>query len=151
MVNKIILVAAAIALLPAGTAASAKKELDLRISAALACAAIADGQARLRCYDAAVTTLKQALDTGKLVTKDRSAGQPAQMSGVIRSAAGAGYNSFVVLMDSGDRWEVTADHWNDPVPVAGRKATIRKGAIGSYWFAEEGQTSRRARYLGKAN
>ena len=138
----------ALALLLCGASATAKEKLDPRIQAVLGCASVTDPAARLRCFDEKMAGLRQAVDSGQLISAEE-ASRPHALDGVITGAGVSGFNRFWVLMDSGDRWLLVASNSRDIGPKRGAKAHIRKGVMGAYWFEEANQSDRRAIYLGR--
>ena len=146
--NRLTISLISIAALGCGGAANAKVT-DSRVTAALACAGIADPTARLSCYDAAINNLKEAVDTGTLVA-ERTVGDPTGFEGVIKSSGGRGYKKFGVLLENGDRWEIFADTANDELPRKGAKVKFKKSPAGGYWFDEPGVPDRKARFLGRS-
>lgn len=141
----ILTLATAVAAAPA--AARPAKETDSRVAAAIACAAIQDSEQRLRCYDEAVASLTQAVQSGSLLGQKTAAEQPKSLEGVVSASGGHGYDRFWVMLDSGDRWEVVARNF-DEAPRQGARVKLTRSPLGSYFFHEPGYPQRRARFLG---
>lgn len=146
--TKVFLTAAIV--LAIGAPAEARGKVDQRVSAALACAQIAQNEARLRCYDAAIPQLRQAVNAGNLIQASEAT-TPAALEGVVAAVAEFGFNRFLVRMNTGDRWEVIASAKRDDMPRRGAKVTIKRGTMGSYWFVEQYLPERRAIYLGRSS
>lgn len=142
----ILTLATAVVAVPA--AARPAKQTDPRVSAAIACAAITDGGQRLRCYDQAVASLTQAVQSGTLVGQKTTA-EPKSLEGVVKASGGHDYGRFWVILDNGDRWVVVARRFEDP-PRPGTRVTLSKSPLGSYFFDEPGHPQRRARFLGRS-
>jgi hypothetical protein len=147
--RKLLIATVATGLLAGSGPASAKEKIDPRIGAAIACTNIAQNDERLRCFDQALTGLKQALASGQLIPAD-DAKKPLVLEGTVKSAGHFGFNRFWVELDSGDRWELEWTNRFDQVPPKrGTKVTIKRAAIGGYWVKEVGGSNRRASYLGR--
>ena len=140
-----LMVVAGLALVPA--AAVAKDKVDPRIKASLECTTIAASAERLACYDKAICGLKQALETGELVSNFER--QPKKLEGTVQAAGGMGFNRFWAELDTGDRWEIIATKMSDEPPRRGEKVKLRKALMGSYWISAPGYPDRRARFLGR--
>lgn len=125
------------------------KSSDPRLTAALACTTIADSGQRLACYDAAVSTLREAVEAGTLVGQ-QTIGDPTALEGVIAASGGRGYNRFWVRLDNGDRWEIFANSSTEELPKAGAKVKLKKSPAGGYWFDEPGVPARKARFIGRS-
>ena len=138
-------IVAVLAVIPAG--AAAKDKVDPRVAASLACTSIADSGQRLACYDKAIGGLKQALESGELVSNFER--QPKKMEGTVRAAGGMGFNRYWAELDSGDRWEIISESMRDEAPRAGAKVKLRKGMMGTYWISTPDSRDRRARFLGR--
>ena len=148
--NRLAITVAALAVVCSAAPAQAAKDIDPRLDSTLACASVAEDTARLRCFDQAVVTLRQAVEAGTLVAKKDAIGDPSGMAGVIRASAQRGYNRFWVQLDNGDKWEVHADSAQDQLPRRGAKVTFKKAPLGGYWFDEPGYRARKASVLGRS-
>ena len=143
------LLAAATILTLVAAPATAKHQVDKRVEAALACAKIAQADARLRCYDSTIPQLSQAVRAGNLIQANEAT-VPIALEGTVVAAAEFGFNRFIVRMNTGDRWEVIAGYQRDDIPKRGAKVTIKRGTMGSFWFVEQYMPERRAIYLGRS-
>jgi hypothetical protein len=141
--------AATMLTLVATPAAAARGKVDKRVEAALACAKIAQADARLRCYDTTIPQLSQAVKAGNLIQANEAT-VPIALEGTVIAAAEFGFNRFIVRMNTGDRWEVIAGYQRDDIPKRGSKVTIKRGTMGSFWFVEQYMPERRAIYLGRS-
>lgn len=128
--------------------AAAADKVDPRVRAALACASIAQNDARLRCYDTTVPAMRQAVAAGNLISSNE-AETPLALEGIVASTVTTGFNRFVVRLDTGDRWQVIADEVRDEPPRKGAKVQLHRG-MGGYWLIEPNMPDRRATYLGRS-
>ena len=135
----------ALMLLTAPTMAAAKQKVEPRMAAMLACGSVASNQERLRCYDAAASTLRQAVNKGEVAINQKS--RPKELEGVVRTSGAMGDNSYWVELVSGDRWQIMSSSPSDEAPATGAKAKLRKGPLGNYWFSTPGSNDRRATFL----
>ena len=135
----------ALMLLAAPAMAAAKDKVDPRMAAMLACGSVAQGEERLRCYDAAAATLRQAVNKGEVALKQKSG--PKELEGVIRSAGAIGEDAYWVELANGDRWRVISATPADEAPPTGVMAKLRKGPLGNYWISVPGMTDRRATFI----
>ena len=135
----------ALMLLAAPAMAAAKDKTEPRMAAMLACGSVASDEARLRCYDAAASTLRQAVNKGEVALKEKA--RPKELEGVVRSSGAMGDNSHWVELVSGDRWEVISASPSDAAPPAGAKVKLRKGPLGNYWISAPGMPERRAMFI----
>jgi hypothetical protein len=125
--------------------AAAAQKLDSRLEAVLACPGITDAAQRLACFDAAVTPLRQAASSGSL--EARSLG-PKSLQGKVRATRGQGYDQLVVQFENGDRWLLKLEG-NERLPKVGVDATLRRGALGNWWFKTANGQTFQARFLGQ--
>jgi hypothetical protein len=141
--------AAAIAgllMLVAPAAVSAKdKTAESRAQALLACAAVADDQARLRCYDETAVAMKQALDQDGLVLTERT--KPRGREGIVKSAGYLGGNRYWVELDTGDRWQLVPTTERKGPPETGVRVKVDRGPLGNYWFSAPGWPVSPAKYM----
>lgn len=140
------MVIGAAALLAAPHEAAAQK-LDPRLEAVLACPRIADTAQRLACFDAAVTPLRQAASSGSL--EARSLG-PKALEGKLRATRGQGYGQLLAQLENGDRWLLKLEG-NERLPKPGSDVTIRRGALGNWWFKVANGQTFQARFLNQPN
>lgn len=141
-------IAAALILTVAAAPATAKDKTDTRVQTVLGCSAIADGQQRLACYDSAIAGFRQALAAGQLIAASESE-RPYALEGIVKAAGPMGFNHYWVVMNTGDRWDVTAYGNHDDVPRKGAKVKFSKGAFSGFLFREHNTPDRRAKYLGR--
>ena len=135
----------ALMLLAAPAMGAAKDKVEPRMAAMLACGSVASNEARLRCYDAAASTLRKAVSQGEVAIQRKS--KPKALEGVIRAAGAMSDNSYWVELVSGDRWQVMSSSPSDEAPAAGATAKLRKGPLGNYWFSTPGLAERRAMFI----
>lgn len=134
--------AAALVALPGAAAA---QKLDSRLAAVLACPGITDSAQRLACFDAAVAPLRQAASSGSL--EARSLG-PKGLAGKVRATRGQGYDQLVVQLENGDRWLLKLEG-NERLPKPGNDITLRRGALGNWWFKVGNGQTFQAKFLGQ--
>lgn len=139
----------AFALLAAPALAAAKDRVEPRMAAMLACGSVTSSEARLACYDQAASSMRQALDQGDLVLEEKS--RPKGLEGVVATSTPMGGNRHLVVLDSGDRWQVISTSSSEPAPLAGARVKLRKGAFGNYWLSDPNSTGRRAIYQGRSH
>ena len=140
------MIGGAIALFALPGAASAQR-LDPRLEAVLACPRIADAAQRLACFDTAVTPLSKAASSGSL--EARSLG-PKALEGKVRALRGQGYDQLLVQLENGDRWMLKIEG-NERTPKPGAEVTIRRGALGNWWFKIKNGQTFQARFLSQPN
>jgi hypothetical protein len=130
----------------------------------LDCRALADGAARLACYDAAAGRMAEAEKRGDIVVIDRAQASAAHrqafgltlpsldfvtralkpeevdaLEGVVRAASQQGPSGkWVISLEDGAVWrQISGDLSRDP--RHGSKVRIRKGSIGSFLMNIDGQ------------
>ena len=138
------LIVGATALLAVSEPAAAQK-LDPRLEAVLACPRIADAAQRLACFDTAVTPLSKAAKSGSL--EARSLG-PKALEGKVSATRGQGYDAFLVQLENGDRWLLRLEG-NERLPKVGADVTMRRGALGNWWFKVTNGQTFQAKFLGQ--
>jgi hypothetical protein len=122
----------------------------------MACRQIADGAARLACFDTQAARLEEAADKSEVVVVDRAEVRKArrglfgltlgdlgslfgknepeqitQIESTIRQVAKNGEGKYVFLLEDGARWAQT-DRAAMRTPKPGMPIKIRKAAMGSY-------------------
>ena len=131
------------------------------------CRALTDDSARLRCFDAAASTLQQAAENRDLVMVDRKTIQETKrglfgldipnlnpfggggggdgveeiksVEGVIRSAVQDGDGRWVVTLEDNSIWAQTDNYPFAVNPKRGHKVKIVKASMGSYMMRVNGQ------------
>ncbi len=136
----------------------------------LECRKIADGQARLACFDKSVGTLATAQQNKDLYVADKAAVQEARkglfgfslpkvklfgdddMAAEVKSiettikAVSQGQKGYVFTLEDGARWAQMDGAYMDR-PKAGSKIRIRRAALGSYMGSIEGRVGFRIERL----
>lgn len=145
------------------------------VDAIVRCKGESNEQARLRCYDSAVTALAQATASGEIVVVDKEdvrktrrslfgfsipnlpffgrddsqkEEQPDEIEAKIQSVRGIGYGKWLIELDTGARWQTTEGGTLAREPKAGQMVKIKKGAIGSFFLSVEGRRGVRAMRVG---
>ncbi|MFI4973505.1 MAG: hypothetical protein ACHP84_03085 [Caulobacterales bacterium] len=143
--------------LAAGAAAAPAPVRAPAVQAVVDCKQLADGAARLACYDSAVDKLTQAEASGDLVTIDREqrrtvrrqafglilpsfslfdrGERPEEINQVSDSIASVGHSAdgkWVFRLESGAVWRAIedADFYKDPKP--GDPVVIKRRSLGSF-------------------
>ncbi|MFL6861590.1 MAG: hypothetical protein ACJ8DZ_01155 [Allosphingosinicella sp.] len=135
------------------------------------CRGIADGPARLQCYDAAAAAMEQAAERHELAVVDRKqmretrrtlfgidiprldlfgggaddADEVKEVEGVIATAFQDGNGRWVVRTEDGVTWAQIDNQVIAVRPKPGQKVRIHRGAIGSYIMNVNGQPGVKAR------
>lgn len=133
--------------------------------AVLDCRKLADGGARLACYDAAAAKMGDAEKRGDIVVIDRAQASAAhreafglpipsldfvrkalkpeevdRVDGVVKTARADQSGRWTLNLEDGARWrQISGDLMRPPKP--GSKVQIRKGSLGSYLMNIDGQAS----------
>lgn len=133
--------------------------------AVLDCRALADGTARLACYDAAAARMGEAEKRGDIVVIDRAQASAAHrqafgltlpsldfvtralkpeevdaLEGVVRAARQGANGKWVISLEDGAVWrQISGDLNRDP--RHGSKVRIRRGTLGSFLMNVDGQPS----------
>jgi hypothetical protein len=128
------------------------------VRAPMDCRGLADGPARLRCYDSAVGALAEATRSGTIVVLDRSAVRrtrrslfgfdlpdlpffaegedepktPKELIAKVKSARPFGHQMWLVELETGATWQTTEATPNLSLPRAGDEIKIRKAVAGGY-------------------
>jgi hypothetical protein len=137
---------AAIVLLSVPTLAVAKDKPERRVQALLACQSITASDARLACYDQAMSSLKQAIAQGTMVLKEKNA--PLAMEGVVKASGQWGGSSNWVLLDNGDRWSIQPSKARRDPPPPGTPVKLKKTWMGTYWMSGQKLPETEAEFLG---
>lgn len=125
--------------------AGAAPRVDPRLQAVLGCAGIADPAARLACFDGAVTPLREAATSGAL--EGRSLG-PKSLEDKIRALRGQGPDRLLVQLENKDRWLLMLEG-DERLPRPGQVATLKRGALGNWWFTVAKGRTFQAKFLGQ--
>ena len=137
-------------LLAMAAGANAKDKLEPRTQAMLACQGIAANDARLLCYDQAMTVLKEAIEQGAVVVEKSS--KPISREGVIKASGQLGENSFWIELESGDRWKLLPTTQRSHPPKVGTTIKVGKPFYGSgHWISGPDWDQSRADYMGSGS
>jgi hypothetical protein len=154
---KMLLISAGGALLSAPVVAAQTAQTPAVVASVIDCRSETSEAARLRCYDAAAAGLAQATSAGTIVFLDREAvtktrrslfgfdmpdlpffkgkGQeeaPKEIVARIVSAQAAGFQNWLLALDSGGTWQTTEPTPNLSMPRPGDQVRIKKSAGGGY-------------------
>ncbi|HEX4198436.1 MAG TPA: hypothetical protein VHZ26_13450 [Caulobacteraceae bacterium] len=161
------LAALALAWAPPGSAADAAAAASRAevFKALTDCRAIADGPARLDCYDKAAAALDKAEATGEVVVVDRAQARAARRQAfgfslsalsifdravstkdevnVLNTTAAEAYRNgdgkWIVVLDDGARWRQIDDADLSRPPHQGSAIKIRHASLGSFVMNIDGQ------------
>lgn len=150
---------------PALAAAGPKSARPQAIQATIDCRKIADGQARLACYDSAVDALGQAIGQGDVVAVDREQARevrrqafgftvpslslldrgekPEDVSEVklaVQSARRMPNGKWLIQLEGGQVWRQIDSSDFSRIPKPGAQATIKKAMLGSYMMMIGGKS-----------
>jgi hypothetical protein len=154
--------------------AAEKASRNPLIGALVKCMAEADGDARLRCYDAAASALDEATAAGTVMVVDREdvrrarrslfgfslpklplfggdntqEEQPDEIEAKIRSVRSLGYGKWVIVLDGGARWQTTDTASFQQDPKSGDTIKIKKAAMGSYFLSVNGRRAVKGMRIG---
>lgn len=135
-------------LLAAPTGAMAKDDPARHLQSVVDCGAVSEADARLRCYDRAVVSVKEALEQGRLVVEEGRG--PRALDGVIKASGIRGENSYWVQLENGDRWLLLPATRRKEPPRPGMAVKFRKGLLSSgYWISGDGWQDSRADFVGR--
>lgn len=172
-------IAATLALVMAGGAAiaappPAEQRRPATYEALVRCRAIADDEARLRCFDQSVAALQEAADKREVVVVDRrqiretrrrlfgldlpnlpffgggddeAKEEVRAIDGEIAEVTSAG-RLWVIRLKEGGTWIQADGSRRGQQPKVGSKVKIKKGALGSYIMEFEGRTGFKVRRMG---
>ena len=157
----------------AGLAKEAKKAQPRpeAFEALVRCRAIAEDQARLRCFDQAAANLQQAAEKRELVVVDRKQIEETKRSlfgldipdlnpfgggggdgeevksieGVVANATTDNNGRWIVRLEDGSTWAQTDYSMLAVAPKKGHKVKITRAALGSYMMRVNGQPGVRAK------
>ena len=134
------------------------------------CRKIADGAARLACYDEAATALDQAEAKGDIVVVDRDQARKVRrqafgfslpsislfekgetqeelenITGVVQTARQNGMGQWIIKLEDGAVWAQIDANEVFKTPKQGMAVKIRKASLGSYLMTVDNQRAFRAR------
>ena len=139
-------VIAGVPLLCVPSIAVAKDKLEPRVQAMLACEAVSSNEARLQCYDQAMSAFKQAMAQGSVVVKEKDA--PITLGGVIKASGQSGSNRYWVEFENGDRWALMPTKSRRGPPAPGSTAKLSRTLMGNYYFSGPNWPQTEAKFLG---
>ena len=158
-----------IALFLAAAAAPQPAPIANEVTAIAACRGIADGAARLACYDQAANKLQQALASKDLTVLSRAdvrqtrrslfgftlpkipflggadEGDAKQITAKVTSIRASGYNKWQFRLEDGALWETTEPSVDGYMPDKGSSVTIKTGVLGNYFVLFPGMHPVRGR------
>lgn len=164
----VIMVAAGLGLIASAGAAAQPAERNPLVEELVRCRGESAEAERVRCYDAAVDALSRATAEGSVVVVDREEvrktrrslfgfslpklplfrgdrsaeeEQTEEIEAKIASARSLGYGKFVIVLDSGARWQTTEPINYGSAPAAGLPIRIKRGALGAYFISVDGGRS----------
>lgn len=137
------------------------------LDAALRCRAVTDDQARLRCFDAAITPIEAGIAGRSIVMVERRQVQRSffglsvprflrggdeedeqqevrQLDGIVQSASHTGYQLWRVVLREGGTWQTIENSSRQELPRAGATVRIERGPVGNYWLSVNGRRAIRA-------
>ena len=146
--SKRVSLVAGIALIAVPSAAAAKKDMEPRMQAVLACEAITANEARLQCFDQAILPLKQAVSRGSLVLKENKG--PAALGGVVKASGKSGAARYWVVLDNGERWSIETAKDRRDAPKPGTALRMKRTFFGNYWVSGPGWPESEGKFLAPA-
>lgn len=156
---------AAALLVPGAAGAQQGENRNPMVDRLVQCRSQPEELERVKCYDAAVDALSQATKEGSVVVVDREdvrktrrslfgfslpklplfSGDKSQeeeaqeeIEAKIASVRSLGYDKFVIVLDTGARWQTTDPVTYGPKPAPGLPIRIKKGALGAYFISIDG-------------
>jgi len=167
------LLLAAVAILWAGSAPAARRVqtgTPAQVQQLMSCRTIAATDQRLACYDRAAAAMQQAIANQDLFMVDkeraRAAGRSlfgfsvpnfgglfgnndeiSQIDGVIKSAGRNSDGGWLITLQDGSVWTQT-DDWPGLDARPGKKVTVKRGMLGSFWLAIPGQNGIKVKRVG---
>ena len=164
---------AAFALVGAGAAPAARRVqtgTPAQVQRLMACRTIAAADQRLACYDREVAAMQVAISNQDLFMVDkekaRAAGrslfgfsipnfgglfgnndQVSQIEGTIKSTAHNADGGWLITLNDGSVWTQT-DDWPGLDARPGKKVTIKRGVLGSFWLSIPGQNGIKVKRVG---
>jgi hypothetical protein len=117
----------------AGTGTLQDERPRQQVDAVAACVDIADGQARLACFDRTVGEMRQGLQTG-IVTVSRYPRVILPVRANVAAATLSGSGQWQIDLDNEQVWRSEESHPTIRVPAAGTPIIIEGGVFGGYWM-----------------
>jgi len=140
------------------------------LDAALRCRSIADDQARLRCFDAAITPIQQGITERRVLMVERrevrrsffglsiprflrgadeenEADAPRELQTTVQSASHTGYNMWLLTLQEGGTWQTIENSSRQDLPRPGAPVKIERSALGFYWISVNRRLALRARRI----
>lgn len=159
---RVALSGAALALLAGAASAAPQQSVagNPLVERVIECKKLPDEHSRVLCYDQAVDALSQATATGSVVVIDKAEvrqtrrslfgfslpkmplfrgdttqdDEPDEIEAKIASVRGLGYDKYLIVLDSGARWQTTEADSFGATPRPGDTIRIKKGALGAYFL-----------------
>ena len=136
----------------------------------MACRAIAAADQRLACFDREAAAVDQAIANKDLFMVDKqkaraagrslfgfsipnfgglfgTEGEISQIDGTIRSTGRNLDGGWVITLNDGSIWSQT-DDWPGLDARAGKKVTIKRGSLGSFWLTIPGSNGIKVKRIG---
>lgn len=161
------------ALFGAGAAPAARRNqttTPAQVQRLMNCRSIAAADQRLACYDRESAAIQQAITNEDLYMVDRekaraatrslfgfsipnfgglfgNSDQISQIEGTIKSAGRNSDGGWVITLDDGSVWSQT-DDWPGLDPRPGKKAVVKRSALGSFWLSISGQNGIKVKRVG---
>ena len=132
---------ASVALITQISGAGALAQTPPAIGNVVNCRGIADDQARLRCFDAAVGTLAVASSNGDLVVRDKAREREEEIKELaanIQSVSKFGYERWRIQLDKGGAWQTIEPQPWEPLPKVGKPVLVKRSFVGSYMMSIDG-------------
>ncbi len=174
MTRNHLLIAMTLIVLPAAGALGQQREPSPPrpelFEALVRCRAIADGAARLRCFDSAAANLQQAAERREVVVVDRGQIRESRrrlfglalprlpifgggddeeeinsIESTVRSAHQVGYGRWVVALADGSTWLQTDNNPLASRPRTGQPVRVQRAVLGSYMMRVNNQPGVRVR------
>lgn len=121
-----------------------------QLDAVVRCLGVASVDERVRCYDAAATTLRDSMRRGEVTVSDARTANAVQRSPTqsrfAASIVSASWDGGVWRMElsNGQTW-VTLDRKRSAPPRAGTAVRVHRNFVRSFWMDVEGDTQHRVR------
>ena len=170
--RRVIAVSGLVALLFATNAATRERPAGpppAAVQGLLACRSIADSAQRLACYDRASGAVAEAIQKQDLVMIDREqateakrgvfgfsvpsfagllgGGELSQIEGTVAGARQNADGGWTIQLADGSIWSQT-DDWPGLDARAGKKVTIKRGSLGSFWLTIPGSNGIKVKRIG---
>lgn len=154
-------------------AAEPAKAIPGQIQRLIACRGVADGAARLACFDREIALTQSNIASKDLVVIDRAQAKVARRSmfgfggvnignlfgdsdgdeikevaGVVDSARRSSDGTWTIKLADGSTWMQTAYEEVAFSPRKGQKVVVRRGALGNYKLSVNGQPGVKVRRIG---